>query len=51
MKKTYSITMSKDGNRFSSGVSLTVQADSEYDAIQEAQRRHPDLKVASVKEK
>ena len=51
MKRTYVIKMSQDGNAYSSGVQFTVQAESEFDAIQQAKKRHPELQVASVKEK
>ena len=47
----YEIMMSKDGSKYSGGVSFNVQADSEFDAMKEAQRRYPNLKVASIKEK
>ena len=51
MKKTYQVYMSKNGSKFSSGVSLTVYADSEFEAIQEAKKRYPNLEVAEVKQK
>lgn len=51
MKKTYVIKMGKDSNPFYASVQFTVQAESEFDAIQQAKKRHPELQIASVKEK
>lgn len=51
MKKKYEVFMNKTGNPLGSGVRYTIEADSEYDAIQKAQSQHPHDKVASIKEK
>lgn len=51
MKKTYEVFVNTSGNPSHSGTRFTVQAESEYEAIQEALRRHPNEKVASIKEK
>ena len=48
MKKQFYIYMSKDGNAYSSGVGVYVYAETEFEAIKEAQKRHPDLKVAKI---
>ena len=48
MKKQYYIFMSKDGNAYSSGVGIYVYAETEFEAIKEAEKRHPDLKVAKI---
>lgn len=51
MKKTYEIYMSKNGSKFSSGVSFVVYADSEYEAEKEAKKRYPNLEAAEIKQK
>ena len=51
MKKTYEVFVNKTGNPYGSGTRFTVQAESEHDAIQQALRRYPNDKVASIKEK
>ena len=50
MKKTYVIFMSRDGKKGSGNV-VTVEAETEFEAIKEAERRNPSLKVAEVKVK
>ena len=51
MQKTYTIEMNNDGNPSSGSgwVKFFVKAESEFEAIQEAQRRHPDKKVSRIK--
>lgn len=51
MKKEYTVFVSKTGSTSSGGVSFVVQADSEFEAIQKAEKSHPGYKVASIKEK
>lgn len=51
MKKTYEVLVNSSGNPSHGGTRLTVQAESEHNAIQIALQRHPNEKVASIKEK
>ncbi len=51
MKKTYVIHMSDSGKWPSSGVSMTIQAETEFEAIREAEKRCPNKKVAKVEVK
>lgn len=51
MRKTYVVKLTKDGNPSSVGVQTLVQAESEFDAIKQAEKNHPGLKVASIKQK
>jgi len=51
MKKTFEIFMSRTGSSSGSGVYITIQADTEFEAIKEAEKRHPELKVGSVRVK
>ena len=48
--RKYLVKMNKDGTggKFHAEVSFTVQANSEFEAIQIAQKRHPALKVCYV---
>lgn len=50
MKNTYVVILTKDGkNPNGSHIQATVQAESEYDAIRQAEKTHPSQKVASIK--
>lgn len=53
MKKTYEILVNKEGKRGYSGTRVTVQAESEFEAMQIAIRRSgvPNGQVAEVKQK
>lgn len=52
MKKTYEVFMNDTGRTNDyGGVRFTVQAESEHNAIQIAQDRYPNKKVAWIKEK
>lgn len=51
MKKTYVVFVNQSGNPHGSGVQVTVQAESETEAMQKALRNHPGYQVASIKEK
>ncbi len=51
MKKVYTVFVNTTGNPNGSGVQVTVQAESEFEAMQKALRDHPNCKVASIKQK
>ena len=40
--------MSRDGNTYSGGVGIYIIVESEFETVREAEKRHPDLKVAKV---
>lgn len=48
MKHTYEIMVSLTGN-IGSGVTMRIVAETEFEAIKEAQRRYPQYKIAYVK--
>ena len=52
MKKTYKVGMNENGQggKFHVRVSFTVQASSEFEAKQIAQKRHPEYKVCYIEE-
>lgn len=52
MKKTYLVTLTRDGkNPNGTSIKTTIQAESEYEAIKQAEKTHSNLKVAAIKEK
>lgn len=51
MKKNYEVFVNETGNPYGSGIRFIVQAESEHDAIQQALKRYPNKKIASVKQK
>lgn len=52
MKKTYLVYLTRDGkNPYGTGIRATIQAESEFDAIKQAEKTHPSYKVAAIKEK
>ena len=40
--------MSRDGNAYSGDVGMYITVESEFETVREAEKRHPDLKVAKV---
>lgn len=52
MKKKYEISMNDDGNpTHYPQTTFNIEADTEFSAIQKAQKRYPSKKVCSVKQK
>lgn len=49
MKNEYVIFMNETGNPNGSGVELRIMAESEFEAIQKAQKQYPRYKIARIK--
>ena len=53
MMHTYTVMMNENGQggRFYARVEMTIKAESELNAINEAERRHPNLEVCYVEQR
>ncbi len=53
MKHTYLVMMNDNGlgGKFHARIDMTIIAESETNAINEAKRRHPNLKVCYIEQK
>jgi len=52
MKRRYRVGMNKngDGGKFHCEVEMLIEAENEFMATKEAERRHPELKVCYITE-
>ncbi|MBQ2829331.1 MAG: hypothetical protein IJF20_08830 [Clostridia bacterium] len=53
MEHKYTVMMNENGQggRFHARVEMSISAKSEFEAINEAKRRHPDLQVCYIEQK